>query len=524
VSAGFAGWAIEALIASALLIAIIMAIRTPVRRLFGPQAAYTLWALPALRLLLPPTPLPGQVTRLFEPLTQRLVTAPPITVGLLNPATLPPEVHATALPHLSVPLGSEDLAAVLVPPTPVAEGPGLVVLLTALWLTGAAALLAYHLVAHRRFCRALLAGATYRERLACGTELVESRTVSGPLAFGIRRRYIAFPRDFAARYDQVERNLALEHELGHHERGDLLANAAAMIVLALHWFNPLAWRAYRAFRADQEMANDARVLAGRDLSQRHAYACAILKSAHGRALSPACHLNTVNDIKGRIHMIVRHRGSRRRQLAGGIAAVAVTLGGLGLTASGSAAAADLGTPARRMTLAALPAPAPLPPVPLLVAAAAPSAPPIELAPPPPRHHSAPPPPAPDHGGPRALVMADGTSVRIPPIPEVRSEHCPGADTLRPVVISEPGPDGQAPRRITICDNRIRQMSQDAQARAMAAIDTHALQRDAYARALDGLERARAHMLADRHIPDDARAEALASIDQSIASMRGTLDR
>ena len=50
------GWAIEALLASALLMAVVLVIRTPVRRYFGPGIAYALWALPAFRLLLPPLP------------------------------------------------------------------------------------------------------------------------------------------------------------------------------------------------------------------------------------------------------------------------------------------------------------------------------------------------------------------------------------------------------------------------------------------------------------------------------------
>ena len=64
-----------------------------------------------------------------------------------------------------------------------------------------------------------------------------------------------------------------------------MANWVALAVLALHWFNPLAWYAFRAFRADQEMANDARVLARLGSAARHAYACAIVKAAHGGAIA-----------------------------------------------------------------------------------------------------------------------------------------------------------------------------------------------------------------------------------------------
>lgn len=50
------GWIIDALLASALLMAAVLLLRTPARGLFGATIAYGLWALPVLRLLLPPLP------------------------------------------------------------------------------------------------------------------------------------------------------------------------------------------------------------------------------------------------------------------------------------------------------------------------------------------------------------------------------------------------------------------------------------------------------------------------------------
>ena len=52
----FANWLFEALIASTLLMVVVLALRAPVRRVFGPDIAYTLWALPVLRLAMPPLP------------------------------------------------------------------------------------------------------------------------------------------------------------------------------------------------------------------------------------------------------------------------------------------------------------------------------------------------------------------------------------------------------------------------------------------------------------------------------------
>ena len=49
-------WLVEALAASAALMLAVLALRGPVRRWFGAELAYALWAIPALRLILPPLP------------------------------------------------------------------------------------------------------------------------------------------------------------------------------------------------------------------------------------------------------------------------------------------------------------------------------------------------------------------------------------------------------------------------------------------------------------------------------------
>ncbi len=41
------GWAVETIAAATLLMLLVLVLRGPVARRFGPQAAYALWALPA---------------------------------------------------------------------------------------------------------------------------------------------------------------------------------------------------------------------------------------------------------------------------------------------------------------------------------------------------------------------------------------------------------------------------------------------------------------------------------------------
>lgn len=334
-------WGVETLLATSLLMLAILVLRNPVRRAFGPTVAYALWALPVLRLILPPLPGDWRLSGLVAPIVEKAM-GQEVAFGMLNPDRLPANVADHAIATVDLSLAAEPIRMVVMPPVAAAGGPSWLLLALILWAIGAAIFLGYHLVTYRRFCRRLESQTRRRHRIAGDrVEVIETDATGGPLAFGIWRKVVAFPSDFSERYDQDERTLALAHELAHHARGDLVANWVALGVLALHWFNPIAWRAFRAFRADQEMACDARVLAGRSAAFTHAYGRAIVKSAHGGAVSAACHLHTINELKGRLRMLSTTRKSRARVFGGAMAITATIIIGLGLTASGTQAAQGL---------------------------------------------------------------------------------------------------------------------------------------------------------------------------------------
>jgi bla regulator protein BlaR1 len=531
-------WAIEALIASTVLMLLVLVLRRHVRRAFGPDVAYALWLLPLLRLLLPPLP-QGWHETAVAPVARASQT---ITILVAEP------------------LGFGGGAAAPAPQTPLL-GPALIML----WVAGAAAFMLWHSLAHARFCRRMIAQQHGGAAMADGVHVIETDAARGPLAFGIWRRYVAFPRDFAERYDADERDLALAHELGHHARGDLIANWAALAVLALHWFNPVAWRAFRAFRADQEIANDARVLAGRDAVTRHLYACAIVKAAHGGAVSAACHLHTIEDLKGRLKMLTTHRPSRAR-LIGGVGTVAVlTLAGLGATASGTQAAERVRSKVEQATGVRLDA------LKLPVAfQAAPPAPPAPEAP-----GAMPPAPPAVADGPstrhrvRVIIhdknghvtetdsdtdTAGGPDMPMPPMPpmppsppgahvqvvervvvrdrdghvttnttngpshvvSVTNANCPGPDTTRPSVMRDEK-DGK--RFVIICTNRIDRMAHDAAAMASRGGD---IARNAYTHALAGLRSARSTVAGNVAMAAEARSQALKGIDEAISEIENDI--
>ena len=52
-------WLTDTLLVTGVLIALVLLLRRPVAKGFGPGAAYALWLLPLLRLVLPPLRLPA---------------------------------------------------------------------------------------------------------------------------------------------------------------------------------------------------------------------------------------------------------------------------------------------------------------------------------------------------------------------------------------------------------------------------------------------------------------------------------
>lgn len=295
-------WGTATLLASGALMLLVLAVRAPVHRWVGPQLVYALWALPAMRLLLPPLPLD-----ILGPL--------PLTGNLAGKASV-------LFVGPSVASAASD--------TPQMSWLGLALL--AIWLAGAVLLFAVYAVRHLFYCRRLKTHGTVLGRI--GTIRIVAADIEGPLAFGMFRPFITVPRDFAQDYNPCEQDLALAHERAHHARGDLSANWVSLAVLAAHWWNPVAWVAIRAFRADQEMATDAHVLAHREPASRALYAHVLAKTAGIGAL-PACNLNARSDLKGRLMMIRQTPRSRGR----------LALGGALLALSATAAlAATAGTP------------------------------------------------------------------------------------------------------------------------------------------------------------------------------------
>ncbi|MXO58673.1 hypothetical protein GRI89_03840 [Altererythrobacter salegens] len=308
-------WLIDTALYTGLLIAAVMLLRRPVSRIFGPTMAYALWALPLLRFILPPIVLPASMAPQAEAV---IAEAAP---------QLSPQAAALVADALANPVVAEpafDWASLILP----------------VWLVGAALLLAWRLSNYRNMRREVLHRARPVGEVG-KVRLVESAAVNSPVAFGVFDKVVALPTAFMAMEDRQARDLAIAHELAHHRGHDIAANFAAQPLLALHWFNPIAWAGWRAMRRDQEAACDARVVAGRDLWERAQYADVIAGFATGPRLAlaapMACPMLREKSIIHRLRSLSMSDVSRRRRIAGRLLFGAATVA-LPLTASVSYAA------------------------------------------------------------------------------------------------------------------------------------------------------------------------------------------
>jgi bla regulator protein BlaR1 len=316
---------LDTLLATGVLIALVLVLRKPVARSFGPQLAYTLWLLPLLRFVMPPILLPAS-----------LAPAEPAPAVVL--ADVPPE----AIVPMVSPVPTPEFTTVAEPVSATAPIPWLELALAA-WLGGALLFLAWRFVSYRRMRSDLLAEARPVGE-AGKVRLVETPAVSGPVAFGIIDKVVALPLDFMALEDRAARDLAIAHELAHHRGRDLAANILAQPLLALHWFNPLAWLAWRAMRRDQEAACDARVIAAQGRAERARYAQVIASFAAGPRLAlaapMACPMLGEKSIIHRLRSLTMNDVSRRRRLIGRSLVIAGGLA-LPLTATVTYAASEV---------------------------------------------------------------------------------------------------------------------------------------------------------------------------------------
>jgi beta-lactamase regulating signal transducer with metallopeptidase domain len=234
---------------------VVLAVRTPLRRWFGPGCAYAAWLI-----------------------------VPVAAAGSLMPvevATGPTGAVEATTDSVLAWLSSADHAQML----------------TWLWLTGVAAGVLIAAWRHQRFTAAI------------------KRGCAGPAAVGVIQPRLVMPADIGQRFTDAELRLVQAHELAHIDRLDTRYNAAAAFATWVCWFNPLLHLAARAMRLDQELACDATVL-DRMPTVRRLYAETMLRTQQS-AVDPllGCQWRSrgAHPLEARIAMLARQAPSQARR-------------------------------------------------------------------------------------------------------------------------------------------------------------------------------------------------------------------
>ncbi len=99
-----------------------------------------------------------------------------------------------------------------------------------------------------------------------------------PFVIGIFKPNIYLPSSIGGE----EKEYIILHEQIHIKRGDHIFRLFAFIALALHWFNPLVWLAYKMSGVDMEMSCDEAVIKKLGANIRAAYSTSLLGFSTGR--------------------------------------------------------------------------------------------------------------------------------------------------------------------------------------------------------------------------------------------------
>ena len=217
-----------------------------------------------------------------------------IMARLILPVTVPLRVSAYSLPDLPAP----PMPATLPEEFPAFTGAGAntapragLPVLSLIWLVGAAILAGYFLVSYVRsgrefrtslpvrspFTDAWLNDHALRRRI----ELRELAGLSTPLTYGVFRPVILVPGGMNWE-DEGRMRYMLYHEYVHIRRLDAVWKLVVVLVLCVHWFNPLVWVLYVLFNRDMELACDEQVLRHFGWDERAAYARLLIRMEEER--------------------------------------------------------------------------------------------------------------------------------------------------------------------------------------------------------------------------------------------------
>lgn len=166
------------------------------------------------------------------------------------------------------------------------------------WLAGMAVMGTYGVIS---YC---VLGHRLRFATTIDRRVYEAEHIASPFVFGIVRPRIYLPYHLS----EEEQDYILRHENYHIKRRDYLVKLLAFGLLAVYWFHPLVWVAYYLMSRDMEMSCDEQVLKELGLEERKAYSTLLLSFASNKRFPLPSPLSFgENDVKSRIKQILSYK-------------------------------------------------------------------------------------------------------------------------------------------------------------------------------------------------------------------------
>lgn len=251
----------------------VMAVRLVLRKKASRRALCMLWALVALRLLLPVS------LTVESPVSLQAEEAPVSRAyhAMQEVRTSVPEEAAPA------PAESSGTTAAVVPTEPAAEPVTLRTFarwLPWIWVIGMGCMAAYMLLSF------IWMRLTLRRAEHIQDNVYRCTQWSTPFVLGIIAPCIYVPESVS----EEDLPQVLAHERCHIRRWDHVVKPFAFLLLAVNWFNPVLWAAYVLLGRDMENACDEMALKNADAAQRAAYSRALVSCAAQPKMAAVCPL------------------------------------------------------------------------------------------------------------------------------------------------------------------------------------------------------------------------------------------
>lgn len=279
---------------SVLSLAVLM-LKSKILSLFGGKALYHISLFAMLVFILPlnikDIPLPTRQIKQTVDIAA-LETAASTAEHSEPTSEIPQEAQTETRQHNALP-NTSDMVRRSTPVT-------MQEILFAVWLLGFAITLCRYFASYFRFKRKIC-DCDICENIN-GITMIQSPLISSPLVFGFFKPTLAIP---AIEMNETDYKLAIEHEMVHYKHHDSLFKLFAVLVNAVHWFNPITYPMVGLIGEACEYACDEQVTRDMDMQGKKQYSEMILSMVC--QTSPALSSNMAKSkkqLKRRFEMIM----------------------------------------------------------------------------------------------------------------------------------------------------------------------------------------------------------------------------